>query len=150
LTVFEGCMIYTDRNPAVYDMFAFPNSNHNGASTRHMEIRLNILGAKGGWPRDAYGSPMGPVNNAQERIANEVYREIERDIEASRITPLRRAYCDDDPEVFDATRCLITLETILEIARRRGDCGDQIKEVLTRVQAAREQSAIADSGKPAT
>jgi hypothetical protein len=94
-TIFEWCMIYTDRHPAAV------NPNYNGASLRDREFRLTVLGATSGGLRDAYGRPMGPTNDAEEQIRNEVYRELVRDIERGRITPVKTAYCSDAPDVFD-------------------------------------------------
>jgi len=124
-TIFEWCMIYADRHPAVL------KSNYDGATLRDKEFRLTLLGATGAGLRDAYGQPMGPPNDAEEQIRNEVYRELVRDIECGRIIPVRTAYCSDAPDVFDPTRCLVDIEPILAVARRRGDFGAAIAELLT-------------------
>jgi hypothetical protein len=71
-TVFEWCMIYTDRHPAGV------NPNYNGATLRDREFRLDLLGATGARLRDANGQPMEPSNDAERQIRNEVYRELVR------------------------------------------------------------------------
>jgi hypothetical protein len=125
-TVFEWCMIYTDQHPAML------HPNHNGASFRDMRIRLELLGATGGGQRDAYGEPMGARNDAVGQTVNEVYRELARDIERDTIRPRRRTFCDDAPSEFDPTRCLIGIEPVIAIARRRGDFGQTMAELLAK------------------
>ena len=125
-TVFEWCMIYADRHPAML------HPNHNGASFRDMRNRLTLLGATGGEQRDAYGEPMRSRNDPEWQTMNEVFHELERDIERDRIIPLRRTFCDDAPSEFDPTRCLIGIEPVLAIARRRGDFGQTMAELLAK------------------
>jgi hypothetical protein len=74
---------------------------------------------------------MGPPNDAEEQIRNEVYRELVRDIEYGRIVPVKTAYCSDAPDVFDPTRCFLDIEPILTLARRRGDFGLAMANLLT-------------------
>jgi hypothetical protein len=122
-TVFEWCLIYVDQHPAGLH-------NYKAASFRDMQDRLTLLGATGGGQRDAYGQPMGVRNDPEWQITNEVYRELERDIDRDWIIPLRRTYCDDAPSEFDPTRCLIDIEPVLALARRRGDFGQTMGELL--------------------
>lgn len=75
---------------------------------------------------------MGPPNDPEEQIRNEVYRELVRDIERDRITPVKTAYCSDAPNVFDPTRCLLDIEPILAVARRRGDFGPTLADLLAQ------------------
>jgi len=125
-TIFEWCMIYTDRRPAVL------NPNYDGATLRDKEFRLTLLGATGGGLRDAHGQPMGPPNDPEEQIRNEIYRELVRDIGRDRIIPVKTAYCSDAPDVFDPTRCLLDIEPIIAVARRRGDFGPTLADLLAQ------------------
>ena len=134
-TVFEWCMIYTNDHPAGTCVF-FPDYDHSSPRLEDRHTRLQILGAAGSPPYDAYRKPMGIPNNAKEQIRNSFYRELESAIGRGQITPLVAAYCDDDPDVFDATRCLIDAEPVLELARRRRDAGQYILALLARADVA--------------
>jgi hypothetical protein len=123
-TVFEWCMVYTDQHPAGL------HPNHNSASFRDMRNRLTLLGATGGEQKDAYGEPMGARNDPEWQTMNEVYRELAWDIERDRIRPLRLTFCGDAPSEFDPTRCLIDIEPVLALARRRQDFGQTMAELL--------------------
>ncbi len=112
-TVFEWCMVYKDRHPGAI------HPDHNGATVRDMETRLTLLGTTG-----------GARNDPEWHALNEVYRERESDIERDRTIPLKRAYCDDAPDVFDATRCLLEIGPVLARARRRTDFGQTMAELL--------------------
>jgi hypothetical protein len=125
-TIFEWCMIYTDRHPAAL------NPNNDGPTLRAKEFRLTLLGATGGGLRDVYGQPLGSPNNPEEQIRNEIYRELVRDIERHRIIPVKTAYCSDAPDVFDPTRCLLDIEPILAVARRRGYFGPTLADLFAR------------------
>jgi hypothetical protein len=118
-------MIYTDRHPAAV------NPNFNGPTLQDRKFRLTLLGAIGGGLKDAYGQPMGPRNDAEEQIRNAVYRELVRDMERDRIVPVKTAYCSDAPDIFDPTRCLLDIEPILALARRRVDFGAAIGGLLS-------------------
>ena len=128
-TVFEWCTIYTDDHPAAACMY-FPNREYNDPSLASRQIRLKILGAIGSAQRDAHGKPMGITNDAKAQIRNSLYRELKAALDRGQITPLVPAYCADDPDVFDATRCAIDAASILSIARRRGDAGEYIRALL--------------------
>jgi len=112
-TVFEWCMIYTDRHPAG----AHPNHNH--ATVEHMRSRLVLLGACG-------------RSDEVTRISNAVYRELVAAIEAGRIELRKRVYLDDRPAELDLTLCVIGPDPVLEIARRHQDGGQKIAELLAR------------------
>jgi hypothetical protein len=141
-TIFEWCMIYTDRHPAAV------NPDYNGATVRDMEFRLTVLGAADVGLKDAYRELIGPLNDAEEQIRNEVYRELVRDIERDRITPAKAAYCSDAPEMFDATRSVIGVEPILALARRRGDFGPAIAGLLAARPIQRNRERISRAIRP--
>jgi hypothetical protein len=86
---------------------------------------------------------MGPRNSPTLQVANEVYREVARDIECGRITPLKLAYCSDKPDKLDPTRCLIDVAPVLAIARRRNDGGRYIAAKL--LAGANDETAAAVS-----
>jgi hypothetical protein len=58
------------------------------------------------------------------------YRELKAEFEAKRIFPLEYAHCSDDPERPDLTRCVFGAAEMLAIAKRRGDYGPAIAEML--------------------
>jgi len=124
-TIFEWCMIYTDRHPAAV------HPDHNSPSAQDRDLRLNLLGAIG-----------GARNDPGLHVLTEVYRELELDIERDRILPLKRAFANDAPDVFDATRCLIDVEPVLALARRRQDFGKTMAELL----AAHDNKQMAERG----
>jgi hypothetical protein len=104
-------MIYTNRHPAG----AHPN--HDGTTVERMRLRLILLGAS------------GQIDEVT-RISNAVYRELAAGIEAGRIEPRKRVYLDDRPAEMDFTLCVIGVDPVLDVARRRQDGGRKIAELL--------------------
>jgi hypothetical protein len=110
-TIFEWCMIYTDRHPGGV------HPNHNSATVERMRMRLILLGACG-------------QSDEVTRISNAVYRELAAGIKADRIHPRKRVYLDDRPAELDFTLCVIGVNHVLDVAQRRQDGGRRIAELL--------------------
>jgi hypothetical protein len=81
--------------------------------------------------RAGFGAPPASVKkHPDSQVRNEVFRTIEADIRADRIIPLKLAYCSDQPERFDPTRCVIGITPVLALARLRKDFGQTMAELL--------------------
>jgi hypothetical protein len=133
LTVYEWCMIYTDRNPAVA-------AKH--ATAEAQRVRMQYLGAKappasGPMPATVAGQDYEVDTREHYRITNAVYQELATAIQTGSLEPKRRAYLEDRPDELDPTLCVLDAAPILEIAERRGDGGQVIRKLL----AAREPVA---------
>jgi hypothetical protein len=72
--------------------------------------------------------------------ANAIYHELKIEFDADRLRPLRREWCMDRPDVLDFTRCLLSLDQVLSIVRRRGDGGWLIGKLLTAAEHGASQT----------
>jgi hypothetical protein len=132
-TVYEWCMIYTDRPPGVATLHA---------TTAHQKDRLLHLGAIAPLIAGPFiaVTPAGHFEvdtTAHYRVANAVYQELAKAIQTGSLEPKRRAYLEDRPGELDPTLCVVEAAVILAIAERRGDSGEVIKKLL----AERRQTA---------
>jgi hypothetical protein len=138
-TVYEWCMIYTDRLPGVAAM---------DATAEAQRERLQYLGAIG--PNLVFVIADTPImiadttcrrvtpgkrietldTSLHSRISNEVYQELAKDIETGKLKPERPVYLDDRPNELDPTLCVIGAAPILAIAERWGDGGERIQKLL--------------------
>jgi hypothetical protein len=129
-TVFEWCMIYTDRHPTPF------LGDHSGTATAEMQdIRLTLLGARGsnkpGWrPHPNETDKAVWDDPGTYRTCNAVYQELAAGIASGRLDA-KRVYLDDRPGEIDPTLCIIDAAPVLAIARRRGDYGQYIVRLLT-------------------
>jgi hypothetical protein len=126
LTIYEWCMIYTDRHPGVATKHATAEAQRE---------RMQYLGAIA----PLVSGPMTAVHEAGHfevditahyRIANAVYQELATAIQTGSLEPKRRAYLEDRPDELDPTRCVLEAAPILAIAERRGDGGEVIQKLL--------------------
>jgi hypothetical protein len=125
-TIYEWCMIYTDRHPGVATLHA---------TTAHQQERLLHLGAiapliAGAFTADTPGGDFEVDTTAHYRVANAVYQELATAIQTGSLEPKRRVYLEDRPGELDLTLCVLDAEPILEIAERRGDGGVIIQKLL--------------------
>lgn len=135
-TVFEWCMIYTDRHPAWL-------SNHNSATAKDRENRLTLLGANWsnvpGWrphptldPKFGDDPKKAPKIWDDERVfrtCNAVYQQLAGGITSGRLDA-KRVYLDDRPGELDPTLCVLDAAPVLAIARRCKDHGQFITRLL--------------------
>jgi hypothetical protein len=138
-TVYEWCMIYTDRDPGVAAM---------DATAEAQRERLQYLGAIGSnavlvtadtsiMIADTTGRRVTPGRRTEKvdislhyRISNAVYQKLAKDIETGKLEPERPVYLDDRPNELDPTLCVIGVAPILKMAKRRGDGGQVIRRLL--------------------
>ena len=125
LTVYEWCMIYTDRHPGVA-------AKH--ATAEAQRERLQYLGAiaplvSGPIPVTVAGQDFEVDTREHYRITNAVYQQLATAIETGS-EPKRRAYLEDRPGELDPTLCVLDAAPIFEIAERRGDGGEVIQKLL--------------------
>jgi hypothetical protein len=149
-TVFEWCMIYTDRHPS-----AFLGPYTRSATAEHREVRLTLLGTNGSNEPGFYPHPTktdeGVWRDPVEfRTSNAVYRELANAITDGRLDA-KRVYLDDRPDELDLTLCVIDAAPMLAIAKRRQDYGQYIASVLAgqaaipREDESRQQQQLADT-----
>jgi hypothetical protein len=154
-TVYEWCMIYTDRLPGVAAM---------DATAEAQRERLQYLGAIGSnavlvtadtsiMIADTTGRRVTPGRRTEKvdislhyRISNAVYQELAKDIETGKLKPERPVYLDDRPNELDPTLCVIGAAPILAIAERWGDGGERIQKLLAERHERAKLSA--DGGAP--
>jgi hypothetical protein len=130
-TVFEWCMFYICAKPNLVPI-------SKGTTVNDMNTRLRAIGALPApdfthvLPNLRPRSALGPKNNRDPRlhICNEVFQTIQAEIRADGVIPRKLAYCSDQPAQLDPTMCVIHIEPILEIARRRGDFGPTMAGLL--------------------
>jgi hypothetical protein len=132
LTVYEWCMIYTDRHPGVA-------AKHATAEAQGQ--RLQYLGAiaplvSGPITVTVAGQDFEVDTREHYRITNAVYQQLATAI-PDPLEPKRRGYLEDRPGELDPTLCVLDAAPILEIAEYRGDGGQVIRKLL----AARHQPA---------
>jgi hypothetical protein len=126
LTVYEWCMIYTDRHPGVA-------AKH--ATAEAQRERMQYLGAiaplvSGPTTATVAGQDFEVDTREHYRITNAVYQELATAIQTGSLEPKRRAYLDDRPGELDPTLCVLEAAPILAIAERRGDGGEVIQKLL--------------------
>jgi hypothetical protein len=146
-TVFEWCMICTDRHPT-----AFLGDDSRTATARLQDTRLILLGARNsnepGWRPHPTETDKGVWDDhATYRRCNAVYQELAESIMIGRLEALR-VYLDDRPGELDPTLCIIGTDPVLTIARRRGDFSQYIAALLERANTA--AVAVADRRAEAT
>jgi hypothetical protein len=125
-TVYEWCMIYSDRHPGVATLHA---------TTANQKDRLLHLGAIATLIAGPFiaATPAGHSEvdtTAHYRVANAVYQELATAIQSGSLEPKRRAYLEDRPGELDPTLCVLEAAPILAIAERRGDYGGTIRWLL--------------------
>jgi hypothetical protein len=125
-TVYEWCMIYTDRDPRVARLHA---------TTAHQKDRLLHLGAIAPLIAGPFivVTPAGQSEvdtTAHCRVANAVYHELATAMQTGSLEPKRRAYLEDRPGELDPTLCVLEAAPIIAIAERRGDGGEVIQKLL--------------------
>ena len=125
-TVYEWCMIYSDRHPGVATLHA---------TTAHQKDRLLHLGAIAPLIAGPFiaVTPAGHFEvdtTAHYRVANAVYQELATAIQKGSLEPKRRAYLEDRPGELDPTLCVLEAAPILAIAERRGDGGEIIRRLV--------------------
>jgi hypothetical protein len=135
LTVYEWCMIYTDRHPAVAAMHATAEAQRE---------RMQYLGAiaplvSGPMTATVGGQDFEVDTREHYRIANAVYQELAKVIQTGELRPKRRAYLEDRPGELDPTLCVLDGAAILEIAERRGDGGQVIRKLLVAHQVRKQR-----------
>jgi hypothetical protein len=91
-----------------------------------MRRREAWLGARGG------GNSERP---RAHRISGDLYNHAVSEIAAGRIVPLRRAYCEDRPDLEDLTRAIVKKADILKLVVQRGDSGSLIDQLVTKTTA---------------
>jgi hypothetical protein len=130
-TVFEWCMIYTERHPAAF----LPN--RNSATVKDRDDRLTLLGAN--WsnapafrPHPARADEGVLDDPVVFRTSNAVYQELAEGITTRRLDA-KRVYLDDRPGELDPTLCVLNFAPILAIAQRRKDYGPSIGRLLATV-----------------
>jgi hypothetical protein len=143
-TVFEWCIIYTDRNPE-----AILGPYVRDATAKYREARLTLLGTN--WSNERRWRPSGDFDSVTKivvaasgqaaliidddpvefRSRNAVYRELVEGFAALRFE-CKRVYLDDYPAELDPTLCMIDASSVLAIARQRGDYGNAIAEMLAK------------------
>jgi hypothetical protein len=135
LTVYEWCMIYTDRDPRVVSQYP---------DVAGQKGRLQYLGSiaplvSGPMTAAVAGQDFEVDVRAHYRIANAVYQELAKVIQTGELRPKRRAYLEDRPGELDPTLCVLDGAAILEIAERRGDGGQVIRKLLVAHQVRKQR-----------
>jgi hypothetical protein len=143
-TVFEWCMIYTDRHPAVLRL------DYDRATAECQDYRLILLGALGTneatWRPHPTEADKGIWDDpAPYRISNEVYQDLAAAIRDRRIEVERRVYLDDRPDELDATLCIIEAAPVLAIARRRKGYGEAIARLLEAHEGQKDEQTAAST-----
>jgi hypothetical protein len=145
-TVFDWCMIYTNRHPR-----AFLGDDSRTATARCRDIRLTLLGAQGSnepglRPHPTEADKGVWDDRATYRTCNALYQELAQGI--SRIDA-KKVYLDDRPSELDPTLCIIGSDPVLAIARRNEDFSLYIAALLARTHTA-PATATAEGlpGKP--
>jgi hypothetical protein len=129
-TVFEWCMIYTDRHPT-----AFLGNHYRTATAELQDARLTLLGARGSNEPGMRPHPTEPCKGVWDdqaiyRVCNAVFQELADGIRRDRLAA-KRVYLDDLPGELDPTLCVLDAPLVLAIARRRDDYGQYIAQLLT-------------------
>jgi hypothetical protein len=142
-TVYEWCMIYSDRHPGVTTLHA---------TTAHQKDRLLHLGAIAPLIAGPFitVTPAGHFEvdtTAHYRVSNAVYQELATAIQTGSLEPKRRAYLEDRPGELDPTLCVLEAAPIIAIAERRGDYGETIRRLLIAHQVRPGPKAGAQSAK---
>jgi hypothetical protein len=142
-TVYEWCMIYSDRHPGVATLHA---------TTAHQKDRLLHLGAiatllAGPFIAVTPARHFEVDTTAHYRISNAVYQELATAIQTGSLEPKRRAYLEDGPGQLDPTLCVLEATPILAIAERRGDGGEVIQKLLAE---RRQPAATVEPAEQAT
>ena len=135
LTVYEWCMIYTDRHPGVA-------AKH--ATAEAQRERMQYLGAiaplvSGPMTFTVAGQDFEVDTREHYRITNAVYQQLATAIQTGSLEPKRRAYLDDRPGELDPTLSVLDAAPILEIAERRGDGGQVIRKLLVAHQVRKQR-----------
>jgi hypothetical protein len=128
-TVFEWCMIYTDRHPT-----AFLGETSRAANIKAHRWRLILLGADGSNEPGLRPHPDEPDKAVRDdgepyRTSNAVYQKLAKGIAARQIKA-KSVYLDDQPHELDLTLCVVDAAAIVEIARRREDHGEYIARLM--------------------
>lgn len=132
-TVFEWCMIYTQRHPSMM------HHAHNGASHEDMDLRLTLLGVTDSGIRNVdppevdgenrllgTSSVVRPSRQTMREVYHELVRRTDELIKGGKVA---LPYCDD-ANVPDPTRCVIGLDPVLAVARLFGDYGQAMALLL--------------------
>jgi hypothetical protein len=127
-SVYEWCMIYTDRDPGVASLYL---------CAAGQKERMQYLGAiaplvSGPMTATVAGQDIEVDTREHYRIANAVYQELANDIKTGAREPKRRAYLEDRPGELDPTLCVLEAAPILAIAERRGDGGEIIRKLVAQ------------------
>src|SRR5438309_7012406 len=125
-SVYEWCMIYTDRDPRVASLYPYAAGQKQ---------RMQYLGAiaplmSGPMTATVAGQDIEVDTREHYRIANAVYQGLANDIQTGACEPKRRAYLEDRPGELDPTLCVLEAAPILAIAERRGDGGEIIRRLV--------------------
>jgi hypothetical protein len=140
-TVFDWCMIYTNRHPR-----AFLGDDSRTATARCRDIRLTLLGAQGSnepglRPHPTEADKGVWDDRATYRTCNALYQELAEGI--SRIDA-KKVYLDDRPSELDPTLCIIGSDPVLAIARRNEDFSPYIAALMARTDTAPPATATTE------
>jgi hypothetical protein len=133
-TLYEWSLLFDDRHPGEL------HDSHRGNTREDRRAREDFLGG---------GNEKASISRAvYDELAAKV-RDTHRKVKVGEIQqpPLWQfVYRADEPAELDLTLCVIDAGPVLELARRRGDGGRYIRELLARHRPpSREKSFLPDA-----